>query len=282
MLVSADARHDPENQAMSISIDRSDAVTTITIERPAVRNALDPDTAKALHQAFVEFEHEAQARVAVLTGSGDAFCAGFDLRSLAGATDEIADWLEQLHFDQADGQWPLGPMGPTRMNLSKPVIAAINGAAVAGGMELAMWCDLRIMESSAYMGVFCRRWGVPLIDGGTVRLPRLVGQGRAMELILTGRRVNPDECLRIGLCEQVVEDGDSLATALALAEQLASFPPACLRADRQATIAQQGLESELALRREFDNAVDIIRREGIRGARRFASGKGRHGEFDDI
>jgi len=267
---------------MSVSICRNGAVTTITIERPAVRNAVDPETARALHQAFVDFEHEVGARVAVITGSGAAFCAGFDLNSIASGTDAIDGWLEQLHFDQTDGKWPLGPMGPTRMNLSKPVIGAVNGAAVAGGMELAMWCDLRIMETSAYMGVFCRRWGVPLIDGGTVRLPRLVGQGRALELILSGRQVNADECLRIGLCEQVVEDGASLSTAVGLAERLSSFPPECLRVDRQAAIAQQGLEPEEALRREFDNGIEIIRREGIRGAKRFVGGKGRHGESDNV
>lgn len=265
---------------MSVSSCQSEGVTTITIERSRVRNAVNPETARALYKAFVDFEQDTHARVAVLAGAGHAFCAGFDLSRIAAGGDEIDDWLGQLHFGRADGHPPLGPMGPTRLQLSKPVIAAINGAAVAGGMELALWCDLRIMESSAYMGVFCRRWGVPLIDGGTVRLPRLVGQARAMELILSGRRIGADECLRIGLCEQLVEDGASLPAAVKLAHRLAAFPQACLKADRDSAVGQQGLELEQALQREFEGGWELVRREGIDGARRFLSGQGRHGSFD--
>src|SRR6185312_6751255 len=179
-------------------------------------------------------------------GAGGAFCAGFDLKhaaALAGADKPLA----ALDFPDGDGPVPRGPMGPTRLTLSKPVIAAIAGPAVAGGMELALWCDLRVMEDSAYMGVYCRRWGIPLIDGGTVRLPRLIGRGRALDLILTGRQVLAEECLRIGLCERVVPHGTSRLAAEALAQEIARFPQACLRADRRSVFVQEGLDEAAAL-----------------------------------
>ncbi len=173
-------------------------------------------------------------------------------------------------------------MGPTRLALSKPVIAAIAGPAVAGGMELALWCDLRVMEESAYMGVYCRRWGVPLIDGGTVRLPRLVGRGRALDLILTGRKVEAEEALRIGLCDRVVADGESRAAAQALAHEIARFPQACLRADRRSVLLQEGLPEADALRSEWDCSSGVFEREGAAGAARFSAGQGRHGDFSNI
>jgi enoyl-CoA hydratase len=261
---------------MSVSIHRDGAVVTVVIERPEVRNAVDPATARALYEAFAAFEADAAAQVAVLTGAGDAFCAGFDLGTIARGSE---DWLGELHFGAGAGAPPLGPMGPTRMDLSKPVIAAVNGAAVAGGMELALWCDVRVMSEDAYMGVYCRRWGVPLIDGGTVRLPRLVGEGRAMELILSGRRVDAEECLRIGLCERLVESGAARHAAQALAREIAGFPQACLRADRWSARNQSALAADRAMEDEFWNSLRVIRAEGVAGARRFAAGAGRHGDF---
>lgn len=263
---------------MTVTVLRSGPVTTVVIDRPEHRNAIDPETARALQRAFVGFERDPQARVAILTGSGDAFCAGFDLKHLAASP---RDWLHELHFGSS-GAPALGPMGPTRLQLSKPVIAAVNGAAVAGGMELALWCDFRIMEEQAFMGVYCRRWGVPLVDGGTVRLPRIVGQGRALELILTGRRVEADECLRIGLCEYVVRAGEARTCAEGMAADIARFPPECMAADRRSALSQHGESLEDALRAEFSNGIAALSAEGISGADRFARGHGRHGDFDDI
>jgi enoyl-CoA hydratase len=263
---------------MTIAISRSGPVTTVSLDRPDQCNAVDPATAKALHRAFVDFEQDADARVGVLTGSSDAFCSGFDLKVLASGARE---WLEDLHFGETGGP-PLGPMGPTRLRLSKPVIAAVNGAAVAGGMELALWCDFRIMEAQAFMGVYCRRWGVPLVDGGTVRLPRLVGPGRAMELILTGRRVDAEECLRIGLCEHVVPRGESRTFAERLAADIARFPNVCMLADRRSALTQAGVPVEDAMRDEFRHGIAALSAEGIAGADRFARGHGRHGDFDDL
>jgi enoyl-CoA hydratase len=262
---------------MTVEIQREGPVTVITIQRPECRNAVDPRTARRLYDAFVAFERDAGADVAVLQGAGGHFCAGFDLKALAGGTD----WLHQLHFGQGNEVPPLGPMGPTRLNLRKPVIAAVAGAAVAGGMELALWCDYRILEASAYMGVFSRRWGVPLIDGGTIRLPRLVGMGRAHELILRGRRVDADECLRIGLCEFVVPDGEASATALAHAREIARFPQHCLRADRHCVEAQQGRPMSEALVQEYRWSAPVVQTEGLAGAARFADGSGRHGACDE-
>lgn len=268
---------------MTIRVDRRDAVTVVTIDRPEARNAVNPEMAAALFEAFVAFDRDENAKVAVLTGVPGAFCAGFDLKYAAeGMTDGwFAEHELDADFDGRNDQPRKAPMGPTRLLLTKPVIAAISGPAVAGGMELALWCDLRVMEQSAYMGVYCRRWGVPLIDGGTVRLPRIVGHGRAMELILTGRKVEAAECLEIGLANRVCADGKSLETALDLAGQLVKFPQACMRADRMSAIRQWSLDLAPALVGEWKSA-ETFRSEGIAGAARFAGGKGRSGDFGEI
>jgi enoyl-CoA hydratase len=270
---------------MTVRIDREGETTIVTIDRPQARNAVDTGTASALFEAFVAFDRDEASKVAVLRGEGAAFCAGFDLKAASGdAIDE--KWYAELHldptFDGRDDRPRKGPMGPTRLTLSKPVIAAIAGPAVAGGMELALWCDMRVMERSAYMGVYCRRWGVPLIDGGTVRLPRIVGHGRAMDLILTGRKVEADECLAIGLASRVCDDGAALETALALAAELARFPQACMRADRLSAMRQWSLDLEPALAAEWATSAASFRAEGAAGAARFASGKGRGGDFSAI
>lgn len=262
----------------TVSVSRHGAVTRITLNRPAARNAVDPPTAWALYRALLAFEADGDAAAAVLSGAGDSFCAGFDLKALAAG--HAGDWLAQLHFGET-GQPPLGPMGPTRLQLGKPVIAAISGAAVAGGMELALWCDMRVMESDAWMGVLCRRWGVPLIDGGTVRLPRLVGVGRALDLILTGRRIDAAECQAIGLCDRIVSPGGAVAAAMTLAAELAALPQACLRADRAAARYGAFSDEEAALRAEFQAGIAVLRDESIRGAAAFAAGAGRHGMPDD-
>lgn len=257
---------------------RHGAVTLVTLNRPAARNAVDPATAWALYRALLAFEADGEAAAAVLTGAGASFCAGFDLKTLA--EGHAGEWLTQLHFGET-GQPPLGPMGPTRLRLSKPVIAAISGAAVAGGMELALWCDMRVMDSDAWMGVLCRRWGVPLIDGGTVRLPRLVGLGRALDLILTGRRIDAAECHAIGLCDRIVPPGGAVDTAMALAAELAALPQACLRGDRSAARYGAFSDEEAALRAEFVAGLAVLRAESIDGAAAFAAGAGRHGAPDD-
>ena len=265
---------------MSVEVETQGGVTLVTLRRPDVRNAVDTATAHALHAAFVAFEQDDSAHVAVFQGAGGHFCAGWDLQSGArlladGVTPEaLADTLDFT----ADTVHPPGPMGPSRLHLSKPVIAAIEGAAVAGGMELALWCDLRVMAEGAYMGVFCRRFGVPLIDGGTVRLPRLVGLSHALDLILTGRKVEADEALRMGLCNRVVPTGQALEAALALAHQLAAFPQPTLRADRASALAAEGLPLQQALLQEWAGGRECLA-EALRGASRFAAGQGRHGEF---
>ena len=268
---------------MTIDVSTAGDITIVRINRPDARNAVNPEMADALFQAFVAFERDPEQKVAILTGIPGAFCAGFDLKRAAGGMDET--WFAEHDldgdFDGHDDRPRKGPMGPTRLSLSKPVIAAISGPAVAGGMELALWCDLRVMEESAYMGVYCRRWGVPLIDGGTVRLPRIVGHGRAMDLILTGRKVDAAESLAIGLANRICVDGAALDTALDLARELAKFPQACMRADRVSAIAQWSLEPADALVREWQSA-ETFRSEGSTGAARFASGKGRSGDFDEI
>ena len=243
---------------------------------------MDPASAEALVDAFVAFDRDAEAAVAVLWGEGGTFCAGWDLKYGAGLVDDPSP-IHALDYPAAESApLPRGPMGPTRLELDKPVIAAVAGPAVAGGFEVALWCDLRVMERSAYFGVYCRRWGVPLIDGGTVRLPRLVGMGRAMEIILTGRKVPAEEALRIGACEHVVEDGGSRAFAESLAHEIARFPQACVRADRRSVHAQQGLGLREAMRNEWFNGLPAFKAEGAAGAARFASGKGRHGDFGEI
>lgn len=244
-------------------------VTTVTLHRPAQRNAVDGPTAQALLRAFRAFEADDSQRVAVLTGAGGHFCAGADLAAMADPA--------RRNTVSADGSGD-GPMGPTRMAFAKPVIAAIEGYAVAGGLELALMCDLRVAARSTVFGVFCRRWGVPLIDGGTVRLPRLIGMGRALDLILTGRPVAADEALAMGLANRVVDDGQALAEAQALALQIAGFPQQCLLADRASAFGQWDLPLDQALRREGAVGHAVVHAEGLAGAARFAAGAGRHGQ----
>jgi len=242
-------------------------VLTVTIDRPEVRNAVDPETARALEAAFETFDSDGALAVAVLTGAAGNFCAGFDLKALAGGAT------------YAVGETGPGPMGPTRMHLGKPVLAAIEGYAVAGGLELALWCDLRIVSREATLGVFNRRFGVPLIDLGTVRLPRLVGQGRALDLILTGRPVRAEEALRIGLVERVVEPGAALAEAQRLAREIDSYPQHALRGDRRSVLKQWSLSLEEAMLAEYREGTGAMSSgEALEGAQRFAEGKGRHGE----
>lgn len=267
---------------MSIRIETENAVTTITITRPERRNAVDPATARALYEAFLAFEADDQAMVAVLTGQGGAFCSGFDLKSAgAGQSDS---WLAQLDIpedwiDPAGDPRP-GPMGPTRLMLSKPVIAAIEGPVVAGGMELAAWCDMRVMAEGGVAGIYCRRWGVPLVDGGTVRLPHILGQGRANDLILTGRPVAADEALMLGFANRTCAQGQALSAAKDIAHDLTRFPQACLRADHLSAKMAPG-ELAARLRREWRSAA-AFQAEGRAGAARFAAGKGRSGDFSNI
>ena len=268
---------------MTVTVENRNEITVVTIDRAEARNAVNPAMAEALFRAFVDFDRDPERKVAVLTGAGGVFCAGFDLKHAAGGMDE--QWFAAHDLDPAfDGhedQPRKGPMGPTRLTLTKPVIAAVAGPAVAGGMELALWCDLRVMEESAYMGVYCRRWGVPLIDGGTVRLPRIVGHGRAMDLILTGRKAEAQECLEMGLANRLCTDGKALETALELATEIARFPQACMRADRKSAMEQWSLGMAPALANEW-KSVAAFRAEGSEGAARFASGKGRSGDFGEI
>jgi enoyl-CoA hydratase/carnithine racemase len=253
---------------MSVRVERDGPVTTVVLDAPQVRNAVDRTTAEALADAFRAFDADEQAAVGVLWGAGGTFCAGADLKAAAaGAGNRVAP----------DGD---GPMGPSRMVLSKPVIAAIAGHAVAGGLELALWCDLRIVEQDAVLGVFCRRWGVPLIDGGTVRLPRVVGLGRALDLILTGRAVGAQEALAIGLANRVVPTGTCREAAEALAHELARFPQLCLRHDRLSAYEQHDLGLEEALANELRHGNVALEHEAAEGAARFAGGAGRHGAFE--
>jgi enoyl-CoA hydratase/carnithine racemase len=250
-----------------VRVQRRGPVTTVLLSRPERRNAVDGPTAGALADAFRSFEADGEAAVAVLHGEGGVFCAGADLKAVG---------TESGNRVQDDGD---GPMGPTRMRLSKPVIAAIAGHAVAGGLELALWCDLRVAEENAVLGVFCRRWGVPLIDGGTVRLPRLIGASRAMDMILTGRPVGAAEAEHIGLVNRVVANGTSLAVAQELAAALARFPQGCLREDRLSVLEQEGLDEAEALANELAHGRRSLFavQEGLQ---RFRSGAGRHGAFD--
>ncbi len=260
---------------MFIQVHTQDRVTTVLINRPQARNAVDGPTALALHNAFMAFDADPQADVAVLAGVGGTFCAGADLKALSVGLGPQSR-ANPLHEDMQ----AIGPMGPSRLQLSKPVIAAVMGYAVAGGLELALWCDMRVMEEDAQMGVFCRRWGVPLIDGGTVRLPRLIGHARAMDLILTGRAVAAPEALAIGLANRVVPAGQALAAAQALAREIAAFPQTCVRSDRASAMAQWGLEQHAAMAQEFTKGLATLRSsEGTKGAARFSAGEGRHGAF---
>ncbi len=266
---------------MAVIVEARGPVTTIVMNRPEVKNAVDPATARELHAAFLAFDTDPEASAAVFHGSGGSFCAGYDLKALA--SGEGADWAEAIGFpERAAEPAPIGPMGISRLELSKPVIAAVEGPAVAGGTELALWCDFRVMAEDAYFGIYCRRWGVPLIDGGTVRLPRLVGMGRALEIILTGRKVPAEEALRIGLCEYVVPHGEARAKAEALAHAIARFPQACVRADRASVQRQQGLSLREAMGAEYAGGLPVIRAESVGGAARFSGGLGRHGDYGRI
>ncbi len=250
-----------------VRIERDGPVTTVVLSRPERRNAVDGATADALAAAFREFDSDPDAAVAVLHGEGGVFCSGADLKAIGTPAGNRVT---------ADGD---GPMGPTRMRLSKPVIAAVAGYAVAGGLELALWCDLRVAEEGAVFGVFCRRWGVPLIDGGTVRLPRLIGASRAMDMVLTGRGVGAREAFDMGLVNRVVPDSSSLAAARTLARQLAALPQTCLREDRLSLLEQEGLDEPAALANEFERGLRSL--EDVQaGLQRFRSGAGRHGTFD--
>ncbi|GAA3495167.1 crotonase/enoyl-CoA hydratase family protein [Streptomyces prasinosporus] len=254
---------------MPVRIERRGAVTTVVLSRPEARNAVDGPTAAELADAFRAFEADEEARAAVLWGEGGTFCAGADLKALG---------TERANRVAEDGD---GPMGPTRLRLSKPVIAAVSGHAVAGGLELALWCDLRVAEEDAVFGVFCRRWGVPLIDGGTVRLPRLIGTSRAMDMILTGRPVPAAEAYAMGLANRVVPVGRARTEAEELAASLARFPQACLRSDRASVLEQEGLGEEEALAAELRQGAAVLA-ESLEGAARFAAGAGRHGSFDGL
>lgn len=249
---------------MSVRVDKRGPVTTVILDRPHARNAVDGPTALALFDAFETFERDDTASVAVLWGAGGTFCAGADLKAI-GTPDT----------NPTHSSGP-GPMGPTRMVLSKPVIAAVSGYAVAGGLELALWCDMRVAEEDAVFGVFCRRWGVPLIDGGTVRLPRLIGHSRAMDMILTGRSVGAAEALSFGLANRMVPRGQARAAAEDLAADLAALPQQCLRSDRLSAIGQWGLTEQDAMAAEFTSLARVSA-EAVSGARRFADGAGRHG-----
>ncbi|MBP2471302.1 enoyl-CoA hydratase [Crossiella equi] len=252
---------------MSVRVERQGPVTTVILSRPERRNAVDGPTAAALAQAFRDFDADPDAAVAVLWGEGGTFCAGADLTAVG---------TERGNQVTQDGD---GPMGPTRMRLAKPVIAAIAGHAVAGGLELALWCDLRVAEADATFGVFCRRWGVPLIDGGTVRLPRLIGTSRAMDLILTGRPVDAAEAERIGLVNRLVPTGTARAEAERLARELTRFPQTCLRQDRLAALEQDGLDEQAALALEHRHGLVSLASDALAGAARFRDGAGRHGDY---
>ena len=252
-----------------VLVERRDAVTIVSINRPASRNAVDPETAGLLLSAFENFDNDTSQSAAVLYGSGGTFCAGFDLKTVSEGTFEYEPLGE-------------GPMGPTRRLLTKPVIAAVEGHAVAGGLELALWCDMRVASESAVFGVFCRRWGVPLIDGGNVRLPRLIGHSRAMDMILTGRPVAAGEALSFGLANRLVPQGKALEEAVSIAADLARFPQTCLRTDRMTAHEQWGLDLKEALKLEGIEGQVPIREEAEKGAARFASGLGRSGRFDSI
>jgi enoyl-CoA hydratase len=265
---------------MTVRIEKSGSVWTVIHSRPEARNAMDPRSADDLVAAFEQFDADTSANVAVFWGEGGAFCAGWDLKSVSDL--DRSDPVGALNFPKGGGKAPRGPLGPSRLELSKPVIAAVEGPAVAGGMELAMWADVRVMAESAYFGVYCRRWGVPLIDGGTVRLPRLVGLGKALEIIMTGRKVTAEESYRIGLCEKVVGHGQAREAAEAMAQEIARFPQECMRADRLSAYRAWGKSVREGLESEWATSAGIVKAEGVRGATRFAEGKGRHGDFKDI
>ncbi|MGH9838979.1 MAG: crotonase/enoyl-CoA hydratase family protein [Blastocatellia bacterium] len=258
---------------MPVSIEKNGAITTVILNRADVRNAVDRATAESLAQVFREFDADESALAGVLYGDNGTFCAGADLKAIAAPAGGRGNRVE------ADGD---GPMGPSRMLLHKPVIAAISGHAVAGGLELALWCDLRVAEEDAVLGVFCRRWGVPLIDGGTVRLPRLIGLSRALDLILTGRPVRADEALQMGLVNRVVPKGLAREEAEKLAREIAAFPQVCLREDRRSAYEQFDLNFQDAMANEFNHGLKSLQAGARDGAAKFASGAGRHGSFKRI
>jgi enoyl-CoA hydratase len=254
----------------SVLVERDGPVTIVSINRPHCRNAVDGATARKLYDAFLAFDADESASVAVFTGTGGYFCAGADLKAVAAGDPNKKREL--------GGHDSIAPMGPSRLRLSKPVIAAVEGFAVAGGMELALWADMRVVADDATFGIFCRRFGVPLIDGGTVRLPRLVGMSRALDLILTGRSVTGEEALAMGLANRLVEPGQALSSAIALAQELAALPQRCLRSDRLSAYEQWGMAMPDAMAREFQRGMDVIASgESAAGATRFAGGSGRHG-----
>ncbi|MFC1884968.1 crotonase/enoyl-CoA hydratase family protein [Thermodesulfobacteriota bacterium] len=254
---------------MTVLIEKKDSIFTVIINRPEVKNAVDGPTAAALADAFREFEKDDASSVAVLCGSGGTFCAGADLDAISS--------MDRLNRLEPEGD---APMGPSRMMLSKPVIAAISGYAVAGGLELALWCDMRVMEETAVLGVFCRRFGVPLIDGGTVRLPRLIGMSHAMDLILTGRPVEAMEAKNMGLANRIVPHGKAREAAEELASQLAQFPQICMRGDRMSVYEQWDKSLEDAMTNEFQRGMEPIKKgETLQGAAKFKEGVGKHGEF---
>jgi len=258
---------------MSVDIETKDRICTIIINRPEVKNAVDGPTAKKLADAFRQYEQDKSLSVAVLWGRGGTFCAGADLKAIAHPHQQNMNQL------QAEGD---GPMGPARMVLQKPVIAAISGYAVAGGLELALWCDLRVMEETGVMGVFCRRFGVPLVDGGTIRLPRLIGMSHAMDLLLTGRPVEAGEAKAMGLVNRLVPHGEARLAAELLAKQIAAFPQTCLRSDRLSAYEQWDLDFKTAIQNEFKHGMDTIESgESHKGAAQFSKGMGRHGTFKD-
>lgn len=255
-----------------VHYERRGATALVTIDRPGVRNAVDQETATELREAFLRVEAEDDIAAAVLTGANGTFCAGADLKAASTGRGN------RVGLDDRQG-----PMGPTRMLMSKPVIAAVEGHAVAGGLELAIWCDLRVAARDAVFGVYCRRWGVPLVDGGTVRLSRMLGHSHALDLILTGRGVSGEEALRMGLANRLVEPGEATEAAMSLAAELARFPQRCLRGDRMSSYHQWDLDLEAALNEETRIGLEVIQSgETLDGARRFAGGKGRHGSFEDI
>ncbi|MFV1970247.1 MAG: crotonase/enoyl-CoA hydratase family protein [Acidimicrobiia bacterium] len=251
---------------MSVTIERNGPVGTVVLERPEARNAVDGPTAQALYEAFLALDEDDGIAVCVLWGSGGTFCSGADLKAIG---------TERMNKVEPEGS---APMGPTRLMMSKPVIAAIEGFAVAGGLELALWCDMRVAAESASFGVFCRRWGVPLIDGGTVRLPRVVGAGHAMDMLLTGREVFAEEARTMGLVNRIVADGETRGAAEALANEIAQFPQTCMRNDRRSAIGSIGVSFDDAMRAEFELGLDTINSgETATGASRFVTGEGRHG-----
>lgn len=271
---------DPEPAAVTYLPNPETGIATITLNRPARRNAVNPLTARKLYAAFLSYEADATQKVCVFHGDNGTFCAGADLQDVASRSSSTGPSQDESHFGPVQGR-NIGPMGPSRLQVEKPVICAVSGYAVAGGLELSLLGDMRIIEENAVFGVFCRRFGVPLIDGGTVRLQAIVGFGRAMDMILTGRPVSAQEALSMGLANRVVPKGKAVEEALKIAEQLVKFPQECMNRDRESVYyaAFEAKSLEDGLKFEFENGIGVVRREGIAGAQRFAGGQGRSGNF---